>query len=295
MENIQEKTFNTGEVTINFAEVTSSGPPLILLHGGGDRWQSFLPIIPPLAKRCHIYALDLRGHGKSGHIPGKYRPEHYVSDIVAFLDSQVVEDVILFGHSLGGWIVLLVAMEMKEKVSGVILGDPPLNMERFLAYEGSVERIKLWHSFRALAISDLSIPEFEIELSNVPVSLPGQDKPIRFGDLPGVDETYLKQMAETTSLMDPDVIQYHAEGRLDEYVHQVDLEMILTSITCPTLLIQADPMCGGVVSDDDVKRTLSLLSCGHHVQLNGAGHDLGFSKKNVNTLLSMVTSYLESL
>jgi pimeloyl-ACP methyl ester carboxylesterase len=294
MKNIEEKTFNTGNVTINFAEVPSSGPPLILLHGGGDRWQLFLPIIPHLAKKCHIYALDLRGHGKSGRIPGKYRPEHYVSDIVAFLDSLVAENVILFGHSLGGWIALLVAKELKDKVSGVILGDPPLNIERFLAYEGSVERIRLWRSFWALAISGLSIPELEMELSNVPVSLPGQDKPIRFGDLPGVDATYLKQMAETTSLMDPDVIQYHAEGRLDEYVNQVNLEMIFKSITCPMLLIQADPMCGGVVLDDDVKHTLSLLPDGQHVQLDGAGHDLGFSKRNLDPLIRILTNYLES-
>jgi len=94
MENIQEKTFNTGEVTINYAEVPSSGPPLMLLHGGGDRWQSFLSIVPPLAKKCHIYALDLRGHGKSGRVPGKYCPEHYASDIVAFLESQVAGNVI---------------------------------------------------------------------------------------------------------------------------------------------------------------------------------------------------------
>lgn len=99
---LKEGTFNADGVMINFAEGPPSGSPLILLHGGGDRWQHFLPIIPSLVMRWHVYALDLRGHGKSGRVPGHYRPEHYVADIMAFLKSQLAERVILFGHSLGG-------------------------------------------------------------------------------------------------------------------------------------------------------------------------------------------------
>ena len=140
---LKEGTFNADGVTINFVEGPSFGPPLVLLHGGGDRWQHFLPIIPSLVMRWHIYALDLRGHGKSGRVPGQYRPEHYVADVMAFLESQLAERAILFGHSLGGWIALMVAAEMVDRVRALILGDPPLSMERFLAIEGSQESNRL--------------------------------------------------------------------------------------------------------------------------------------------------------
>jgi pimeloyl-ACP methyl ester carboxylesterase len=295
MEEIKEQTFNTGDVTINFAEVPSSGPPLMMLHGGGDRWQHFLPMIPPLARRWHVYAVDLRGHGKSGRVPGKYRPEHYVADIVAFIDGQVLEDLILFGHSLGGWITLLAAAERERMIRGIILGDPPLNVEGFLEIEGSEDRISMWRKLRALAGSDLSIHELAMELACIPVSLTGHDPPMQYGDLPGVDEAHLRAWAETLSRVDPDVAQYHAEGRLDEYVRQVDLDTAMRQMACPVLLLQADPACGGMNSDQDVKHALSLLSEGSHVKLEGVGHDLGLESGEVRLLQTLVTNYLETL
>jgi pimeloyl-ACP methyl ester carboxylesterase len=104
---LKEQTFDADGVTINFAEGPPSGPPLLLIHGGGGGWQGFLPIIPHLVLRWHVYGLDLRGHGKSDRVPGQYRPEHYVPDVVAFLERQLTEPVLLFGHSLGGWKAML--------------------------------------------------------------------------------------------------------------------------------------------------------------------------------------------
>ncbi|NIV35570.1 MAG: alpha/beta fold hydrolase, partial [Anaerolineae bacterium] len=141
---LTEKTVQVGEVTVNFAEGPPSGPPLVLLHGGGDRWQYLLPIIPSLALRWHLFALDLRGHGKSGRVPGAYRPEHYAADVVAWMDRHLAEPAILFGHSLGGWAALMAAAQRAEKVRALILGDPPLNIERFWAIEGSEARIVMW-------------------------------------------------------------------------------------------------------------------------------------------------------
>ena len=106
---LKEQTANLGAVTINFVEGPPSGPPLVLLHGGGDRWQGLLSIIPSLAPRWHLFALDLRGHGKSGRMPGEYRPEHYVADVIAWMEQHLSEPAILFGHSLGGWVALMVA------------------------------------------------------------------------------------------------------------------------------------------------------------------------------------------
>lgn len=292
---LKEGTFDADGVMINFAEGPPSGPPLVLLHGGGDRWQHFLPIIPNLVMRWHIYALDLRGHGKSGRVPGQYRPEHYVGDIVAFLESQLAERVILFGHSLGGWIALMVAAELMDKLQALILGDPPLCMERFLAIEGSEERVELWGAMRGLAGSGLSVLELASELADMPVSVPGQDTPMRYGDLPGTDAAHLRGWAKALSQVDPDVAQYHAEGRLDEYVRKVDLDSALQRVTCPVLLLQGDPSQGGVVSDSDAEYALSLLPDGLHVQLEGTGHDLGLGAWQVAPLLRAVMDFLESL
>ena len=153
----------------------------------------------------------------------------------------------------------------------------------------------MWCTMRELAGSDLSVPELASALAGLPAPVPGQDTPGRLGDLPGMDDAYLRAWATTLSQVDPDVAQYHAEGRLDEYVEQVDLDAALRRIPCPVLLIQADPSHGGVVIDSDVDTALSLLSDGMHVQLEDAGHDLGLGTWQVAPLLRAVTNFLESL
>jgi pimeloyl-ACP methyl ester carboxylesterase len=274
---LKEQVFDTAAVKINYAEGPPSGPPLVLLHGGGDRWQHFLPIIPSLVMRWHVFALDLRGHGKSGRVEGQYRPEHYVEDVVAFLEYRVVGRAILFGHSLGGWIALLAAAQQKEKVEALILGDPPLNLDRFLAIESSKERIDMWRKMRELAALGMSVPELASALADSSLS----------GEVLG--------WAKALSQVDPDAAQYHAEGRLDEYVERVDLEGSLRQLSCPVLLLQGDGSQGGVVSDEDVEQVLALLVDGVNVHLDGKGHNLGLSTWEVAPLLRAVTSFLESL
>jgi pimeloyl-ACP methyl ester carboxylesterase len=273
---LKEQTFDTGAVKINYAEGPASGPPLVLLHGGGDRWQHFLPIIPSLVIRWHVFALDLRGHGKSGHVAGQYRPEHYVEDVVRFLECQVAGRVNLFGHSLGGWIALLVAAQQKEKVEALILGDPPLNLDRFLAFENSKERIDMWRDMRRLVSSGLTVPELASSLSDSPFSVEARG------------------WAKTLSQVDPDAVQYHAEGRLDEYVEKVDLAGSLRQLRCPVLLVQGDQSQGGIVSDEDVERVLALLADGVYVRLEGKGHNLGLSTWEITPLLRAITRFLES-
>ncbi len=139
------------------------------------------------------------------------------------------------------------------------------------------------------------MPELADFLANLPAQVPGQDKPGRLGDLPGMDAVYLRGWAKHLSQADPDVILYHAGGRMHEYVEQLDLDGVLGRIPCPVLLVQADPSHGGLVTDGDAEHVLSLLADGLHVKLEGAGHGLGLSSWQVAPLLRAVTNFVESL
>jgi pimeloyl-ACP methyl ester carboxylesterase len=290
----QEKTFHTDVLAINFAEGPQFGTPLILLHGGGDRWQNFMPILPNLATKWHIYALDLRGHGKSGRVPNQYRPNDYVPDVISFLINLLNAPAILFGHSLGGWIALMVAAQLKKEVKALILGEPPLNTESFVTNESSEQRISMWRSLRELIGANLPVAEMASRLADFPVSISEQDESIKFGDLPGMDEAHFRNWAEMLNQIDPDVIRYHAEGRLHKYVEKVDVDTALQAVSCPVLLLQGDPSRGGVISDSDAEHALSLLSNGTHVKLEGLGHDLGLETNNPGPILDAVVDFLES-
>src|SRR5262245_10074313 len=103
---LAEKQFHTGEVTINYAEGDTVGAPLVLLHGGTLHWQDYEPLLPELEKNWHIYACDLRGHGKSSRTSSGYRVVDFIPDTTAFIKNVIRKPVVLIGHSNGGTIAL---------------------------------------------------------------------------------------------------------------------------------------------------------------------------------------------
>jgi pimeloyl-ACP methyl ester carboxylesterase len=292
---IREKTFNAAEVKLNYAEGPPSGTPMILIHGGGGRWQGFYPLLPNLFMRWHVFALDLRGHGKSGWVPGKYRPEHYVEDVLQFIDHLPPGPLVLFGHSLGGWIALLTAARRPDSIEALILGDPPLNLERFLQFEGSADRIKMWRGLHSLAAFQGDFPTLTRTIAKMPAGLNDLGEPIKYIDLPGVNAASCRDWAKSLSQTDPEAVKYHAEGRLEEYVRQVDFDQAIPKITCPTLLLQGDPQHGGFLSDQDIEEILPQFRDGIHVKTERFGHGLGMSSWNASQVERAVTNFLESL
>ena len=291
---LKESAYRSGDISLNAVQGPKSGPPLILIHGGGARWQEFLPIIPALSVRWHLHAIDLRGHGRSSWADGQYRPEHYVSDILAYIDDQAFEQVVLFGVSLGGWIALLSAAQLGDKALGLILGDPPLNIERFKIDESRPERIAMWRAASAQLGHGKNIDDLAESLANMPVSVPTAEEPVRYGDLPGVSPLEIRSWAADLYRLDPDVLRYHAGGRIDEYVEHVDIDQSMALVKCPTLLIQADSSKGGMETDEEAANALGHLENGCLVKLEGIGHDLGLAKWKIDQLLSSLTSFLES-
>src|SRR5437868_4587741 len=102
----KERFFQADEIAIHYAEGPPNGPPLVLLHGLARDWKSFSTLLPELAAHFHLFALDLRGHGKSGRSGRKYRITDYVLDVSAFMRSELRSGAARFGHSSGGVVAL---------------------------------------------------------------------------------------------------------------------------------------------------------------------------------------------
>lgn len=287
---LKEQTFNTGVVELNYAEGPPSGPPLVMLHGFTGRWQGFLPLVPALSMRWQIFAPDYRGHGKSGRVRGRYIVEDYLSDLEAFVDGVLVAPVVFIGHSIGGLFAVALAERIPEDARAVIVGDVPLSVETWAALPTNEEA---WARLRDLAGPGQSVAELTSLLADLPV--PGQDPPMKYGDLPDVSATTVREWAKTLGQLDPSVMDWHAEGRRDELLEAFDFERMLRGVTCRVLLLQADPSEGGIMADDDVQYAMSLLADACHVQIKGTGHDLGLSTWDVAPLLTAVMEFLESL
>lgn len=117
-------------VQINY-EVQGEGPvPFVFVHGFAaalTTWDDIRGMFP--AERYRLYLLDLKGFGFSDKPKdGRYRPEDQAAIVLAFLEGLGLRRAVLAGHSLGGGIVLLAALQAaatsrRELIGGLILID----------------------------------------------------------------------------------------------------------------------------------------------------------------------------
>jgi pimeloyl-ACP methyl ester carboxylesterase len=262
---LEERSFSTGAIDINFAEGPDNGIPLVLLHGGSARWQSWRWVIPALRGRTHLFAPDLRGHGRSTWVPGQYRLFDYASDVEAFLEGVVREPVILLGHSLGGEVALIVASERPDLVRGVIDEDGPLSAES--ARRAITPTRPMLLAMRDLAGSSSPDDELTMKVADLRIGV-GGDETMRFGDFAGEDE--IAWWAETLRHHDPSMLDAVIEF---DRMHGGYGAEVLSRIKCPVAIFRADPSHGGV-SDDDVERALSLLRDARSITFDGVGHSI---------------------
>jgi pimeloyl-ACP methyl ester carboxylesterase len=220
----------------------------------------------------------------------------YVADVVAFLQQQLTEPAILFGHSAGGAVALSAAAQKPELTRATIVGDSPIDMDWLIEWMTSEGFKEYFSALQKIAeLSHSSIQEIERKISNIPVQIPGQELPIRYAESPGVDGINIQQLAITLSQMDPGVLEYHATGRVFEFLDGIDVDDILAKISCPLLLLQANPSLGGMMTNDVVNHIQSKVPWAQHAFLETCGHDLGLNQWEVAPLLRHLMSFLDAL
>ena len=262
-----EKSFDTGEVVLNYAEGPNNGPPMLLIHGFQRRWKLFQPIIPELSKNYHIFAVDLRGHGKSGRVKGHYTLKDYSNDIIKLLENRIHQPTILFGHSLGGWASLMIASKKPTTVKALIIGDSPLDLRE-------LKKMLKRNYDRRTTRREYSMKTYEELVKELDVD-----------------------SAERLSLLDPDVFTLWFEdcedsSNFDRLMEGFEISKLLQGFDCPVLLFQGN---GHILTDGGVEYAKSIRSDIVHVYFEDKGHLLGLDTGDAGELLSAVTSFLESL
>ncbi|WP_133884601.1 alpha/beta hydrolase [Streptomyces sp. BK208] len=107
----------------------SDAPPLVLLHALGEDAADWDVVAPVFARSRRVYALDLRGHGRSDWL-GEYSLQRMRDDVLGFLDALALDRVDLLGHSMGGVVAYLLAEDCPQRVDRLVLEDVPIPRPR---------------------------------------------------------------------------------------------------------------------------------------------------------------------
>jgi pimeloyl-ACP methyl ester carboxylesterase len=117
------------------------GPALILLHGFPQTWAEYQPIMPRLAKRFTVVAVDLPGVGKSSPAANGYDSEHLSADVHALVAKLDLKHAYLVGHDLGGIVTYAYVRRFGDSLRGAMILDVPMP-----GIEGWDEAVKgAWH------------------------------------------------------------------------------------------------------------------------------------------------------
>lgn len=110
-------------VTMAYTEMgNTEGDPLLLIHGYTDNSRSWSLIAPYLnLKDYHVYAIDLRGHGKSSAPECCYTYPDFADDAYRFMEAKKIKKADVVGHSLGSLAAQLLAAQHPGKVDKVVL------------------------------------------------------------------------------------------------------------------------------------------------------------------------------
>ena len=276
----QEKIFDTGKVKINYLDYGSSSvEPLVMLHGGAWCWQEYLSLIPSLSQRGHIYALDLRGNGRSGWVAEHYRLEDFTEDIVEFV-RQLNAPAVLIGHSIGGVIALMVAAHSLEKVKALLIEDSPLTLDNYKRIiDSSRDMFGLWLDLKKSVQSE---KELSLALAD------------KYRDYPGVTSAWILFFAGCLWQLDPtffNALLYDFNGFTKGY----DFKQILAKINCPILFIRGETKLGAVMTDDEISWLKQNFSNVNYAQVHGVGHLLHLQDQGQKPVLTEMTAFLEGI
>ena len=251
---------------------TEGKPPFLMLHGGSaySHWWDF--VAPALAEDFHVFALDQRGHGDSDHVnPPAYGTRHYLEDLRQFITTLGLHKPVLMGHSMGGHNSIIYATQHARELAALILVD-----------------------------TDAAYPEAAVQFLRKLGEKPAKE----FGSF--VEAITRFQLLPRETLISTEKLRYlasfafreRADGKwvakLDRrtlFREPIDGRLLLSQITCPTLLVRAEHT--PLLSHEKINRLMSNLPNGRWVEVKDTYHHVMLD--NPDGLVKVVREFLAAV
>lgn len=123
-----EHLVDLGEIHMNYAVAGDpERPALLLIPPQVQSWWTYEEAMALLQEHFQVFAVDLRGQGRSSQTPGRYTLDNVGNDLVRFIDEVIARPTLVSGNSSGGVLATWLAAYAKAgQLRGAVCEDPPL-------------------------------------------------------------------------------------------------------------------------------------------------------------------------
>ena len=106
---------------VNVVDTGGSGPPLLFVHGLGGCWQNWLLNMPAFMGSHRVVACDLPGFGESEMPAEEVSIRGYAKAVDALCEELGVEDPVVVGNSMGGFVGAELTLSFPTRVKKLVL------------------------------------------------------------------------------------------------------------------------------------------------------------------------------
>jgi N-formylmaleamate deformylase len=274
MSNWQAGELITNQVCIHYTRTGGDKPVLVLSHGVTDDGLCWAPVAQALESEYDVIMVDARGHGYSESPQQGYSPLDMAADLAGLITGLDLHKPILLGHSMGAMTTLVLAGLHPHLPGAILLEDPPpwwmpptqsppMSPERAAAGMQWINDLKGKTRQQLIDDQHLAFPRWsEAELG------PWADSKLRFN---------------------PRIMSMFASNP----AAGIDWPALLKEVTCPALLITADPALGAIVSPESARTLQAFIPHLKIAYLPGAGHNV--RREQFEQYMTTVRAFLSDL
>jgi pimeloyl-ACP methyl ester carboxylesterase len=118
----------TNNIQLHYLDHPGAGPTLVLAPGITANAHAFDAVVQQLDGRVRVLALDLRGRGLSSAPPTGYTMADHAADVLGLLDALGLEQVVIGGHSFGGFLSFYLAANTPERIERLVVLDAAIGV-----------------------------------------------------------------------------------------------------------------------------------------------------------------------
>lgn len=203
-------------VNISYAVYGKGSPALVFVHGWSCDKTYWKYQVPEFSKKHMVVTMDYAGHGQSGTDREDFTIESFGDDVAAVVNDLNLDQVILIGHSMGGYVIIDAATKLPGKVLALVGID---------TYEQLVDTV-----FTREMMAQFTTPFY--------TDFPNSVKAMVKGMFPaGADSALVEQISDDMAASPKDIAMSAFENMFD---YSTRLEAILQTVDLPFYAVSSD-------------------------------------------------------